>query len=266
MCRHPNTYRSNRSPKQPHLPPSSSLLLSSAPAAAAAPNAEAPAASSCRSSLSSPQPPAAASSPPSALLLSSASRPFFLSSLTVGQPSVAPHRLAVVAPYRLVAAALSLGRLFRRRPPLFLSSLPPPPAIPAISLPSLTACTKSRRRSPVAPAFCSQPLPPATATTALVSSKKIAATTLVGRCLVAAVASSRVLLIFFPLPQPHLLQPSSLAVAVASSRALLIFFPLPQPQPPLSQPCPIVASSHSHPSPDPAACRTLLPLLPLPQL
>ncbi|RRT66350.1 hypothetical protein B296_00006114 [Ensete ventricosum] len=62
------------------------------------------------------------------------------------------------------------------------------------------------------------------------------------------------------------LQPSSLAAAVASNRTLLIF-PLPQshlPQPPLSQPCPTVASSHSHPSSDPAACRTLLLSLPLP--
>ncbi|RWW60778.1 hypothetical protein BHE74_00032197 [Ensete ventricosum] len=71
-----------------------------------------------------------------------------------------------------VAAALSLGRLFLHRPPLFLSSLPPPPAIPVISLPSLAARTKSRRCSPAAPAFCSQPSPPATTTATLISSSK----------------------------------------------------------------------------------------------
>ncbi|RWW37946.1 hypothetical protein BHE74_00056870, partial [Ensete ventricosum] len=75
-----------------------------------------------------------------------------------------------------IAAALSLGRLFLRWPPLFLSSLPPQPAIPGISLPSLTARTKSHRRSPAAPAFWSQPLPPAVTIVAFVSSyKKIVA-------------------------------------------------------------------------------------------
>ncbi|RWV90867.1 hypothetical protein GW17_00046891 [Ensete ventricosum] len=79
-------------------------------------------------------------------------------------------------------AALSLGRLFLRRPPLFLSSLPPPSAIPAISLPSFPARTKSRYRSPTTPTFCSQPLPPVAATVALVSSSATiaAATALVG--------------------------------------------------------------------------------------
>ncbi|RRT72008.1 hypothetical protein B296_00003077 [Ensete ventricosum] len=49
------------------------------------------------------------------------------------------------------------------------------------------------------------------------------------------------------------------APPLASSSALLIFFPL---HPPMSQPCPTVASSRSHPSPNPAAYRTLLlPLL-----
>ncbi|RRT40711.1 hypothetical protein B296_00035710, partial [Ensete ventricosum] len=71
-----------------------------------------------------------------------------------------------------IAAALSLGRLFLRRPPLLLSSLPPPPAIPTISLLSLATCTKSRRHSPAAPAFCSQPLPLTAATAAHVSSSK----------------------------------------------------------------------------------------------
>ncbi|RZS09050.1 hypothetical protein BHM03_00040094 [Ensete ventricosum] len=64
------------------------------------------------------------------------------------------------------------------------------------------------------------------------------------------------------------LQPSSLVAAVASSRALFIFFPLPQShllQPPLSQRCPTVASSRNHPSPNPAACQTLLLPLPLPR-
>ncbi|RWW61086.1 hypothetical protein BHE74_00031863 [Ensete ventricosum] len=77
------------------------------------------------------------------------------------------------------------------------------------------------------------------------------------------------------------LQPSSLVAAVASSRALFIFFPLPQShllQPPLSQRCPTVASSRNHPlseprclpdpvaptsssSSDPVARRNPLPLL-----
>ncbi|RZR93229.1 hypothetical protein BHM03_00021668 [Ensete ventricosum] len=69
-----------------------------------------------------------------------------------------------------IATALSLSRLFLRRPPIFLSSLPPQPAISAISLPSLATRTKSRHRSPTAPAFCSQPLPPTAAPAALTSS------------------------------------------------------------------------------------------------
>ncbi|RZR99831.1 hypothetical protein BHM03_00029455 [Ensete ventricosum] len=47
-----------------------------------------------------------------------------------------------------IAVALYLDRLFLRRPPLFLSSLPPP-VIPAISLPSLAARTKSRPSLPI---------------------------------------------------------------------------------------------------------------------
>ncbi|RWV83957.1 hypothetical protein GW17_00054372 [Ensete ventricosum] len=92
-----------------------------------------------------------------------------------------------------IAAALSLSHLFLHRSPLFLSSLPPPPAIPVISLPSLAARTKSRHRSPAQPAFCSQPLPPAMATAALVSSsKKFAATTLAddGRCLLPSLSAA----------------------------------------------------------------------------
>ncbi|KAJ8499729.1 hypothetical protein OPV22_010281 [Ensete ventricosum] len=172
---------------------------------------QASAASSCRLSLSSPRPPAAASSPQSVLRLSSASRPFFLSSSTVDQPSTAvaqplplspsasPLSLSPAAPkcrcclppsslltilvvachspssgrrMPLFTATLSLGHLFLHWPPLFLSSLPPPSTILAISLPSLAACTKSRRRSPTALAFCSQPLPPIVVTATLVSSSK----------------------------------------------------------------------------------------------
>ncbi|RZR81736.1 hypothetical protein BHM03_00008030 [Ensete ventricosum] len=82
----------------------------------------------------------------------------------------------------------SLGRLFLRRPPLFLSSLPLPSTILAISLSSLTARTKSPRHSLAAPAFCSQPLPPAVVIAALVSPYKritVTAAALTGhsRCL-----------------------------------------------------------------------------------
>ncbi|RRT62779.1 hypothetical protein B296_00013931 [Ensete ventricosum] len=98
-----------------------------------------------------------------------------------------------------IATALSLDHLFLHRPPIFLSSLPPQPAISAISLPSLATRTKSRHRSPAAPAFCSQPLPPIVAPAALVSSsKKITVIAIVaaladhGRCLLPSllVASS----------------------------------------------------------------------------
>ncbi|RZR96812.1 hypothetical protein BHM03_00025876 [Ensete ventricosum] len=88
-----------------------------------------------------------------------------------------PHRHP---PPLHIIVALYLDRLFVPRPPLFLSSLSLPLAIPAISLPSLPACTKSCRCSPTAPAFCSQSLPPAAATTALVLSKKITVVALVG--------------------------------------------------------------------------------------
>ncbi|RWW02415.1 hypothetical protein GW17_00034492 [Ensete ventricosum] len=97
----------------------------------------------------------------------------------------------------LLLRLLSLGRLFLRRPPLFLSSLPSPLVIPAISLPSLVARTKLHRRSPAALTLCSQPLPLVAVTAALVcSSKKIATViaALVGlyRCLLPSlpVASS----------------------------------------------------------------------------
>ncbi|RZR92057.1 hypothetical protein BHM03_00020284 [Ensete ventricosum] len=162
-----------------------------------------------------------------------------------------------------VAAALSLGRLFLRRPPLFLSSYicrwpllaaaaassrsssllpataasasPSPPTtasrrccplprlplpLPATSvpilpataaghpyhlLPSLVVHTKSRCCSPAAPAFCSQPLPPAVTTAALVfSSKKIAAAALTGHS--AALSSN--LLCFLWLFHPLLPLPS----------------------------------------------------------
>ncbi|RZR84598.1 hypothetical protein BHM03_00011451 [Ensete ventricosum] len=102
------------------------------------------------------------------------------------EPAVGAVGAALLGRQLYISMLSPESHLFLRRPSLFLPSLPPQPAIPAISLPSLAACTKSHRRSPAAPAFCSQPLPPATATATLVSSsKKIAAAALTnhGRCL-----------------------------------------------------------------------------------
>ncbi|RWW46293.1 hypothetical protein BHE74_00047805 [Ensete ventricosum] len=102
------------------------------------------------------------------------------------EPAVGAVGAALLGRQLYISMLSPESHLFLRQPSLFLPSLPPQPAIPAISLPSLAACTKSHRRSPAAPAFCSQPLPPATATATLVSSsKKIAAATLTdhGRCL-----------------------------------------------------------------------------------
>ncbi|RZS24530.1 hypothetical protein BHM03_00057607, partial [Ensete ventricosum] len=120
----------------------------------------------------------------------------------VGHPCPRCSSFTPFLPQQLhITVSLSLGRLFLRRPPLFLSSLPPQLAIPTISLPSLAAHTKSRRCSPATPAFCSQPLPLVAATTTLVSSfKKITV-----MAAAAAVALTEMAAAFSPLFQsrPH---------------------------------------------------------------
>ncbi|RRT65910.1 hypothetical protein B296_00026476 [Ensete ventricosum] len=154
-------------------------------------------------------------------------------------------RLPAIGPATVARPPLSNRRKLRR--PLLLLCFP------------LSQYVRSRSQPPNIPAYSGHqpPLPP------------VADPCLLFPCCCCLPSLNRVIVAHSSSPSCNRrLQPSSLAVAVASSGALLIFFLLPQshlPKPPLSQPCPTVASNRSHPSPDPAACQTLLLPLPLPR-
>ncbi|RRT71455.1 hypothetical protein B296_00014419, partial [Ensete ventricosum] len=168
-------------------------------------------------------------------------------------PPTAPNRAAFISCF----CSLSVAATNRCHPSLaaasfFFPLLQPSPPLSHLFLapasPLLNPCHRCYPLLQPLPAGLLHrcPLPPSSSPTILVVARRSPS---IGRHLPLFTSATASSYAFSPWP-------------VASNRALLIFFPLPQSH--LPQPCPIIATNRSHPSSDPAACRTLLLPLPLP--